>query len=197
MKGTQKNMPAKMTFEGFLKRYCAELSGENTSSMRKLCAAAASAAPRVTEPLFLLALEKNKLEYLMHLCQELPLYSEFSKLVDSARKFPDAESFASSEEAPKRYRAVVDAYHAGENLFAADRRIIALMRGKTLDSLNQSGLTKYRLSKDLGINKGNLYAYLNGDDSKVSRATARKILEHAQAYGDQIESNIHRMHDSH
>ena len=55
------------------------------------------------------------------------------------------------------------------------------MREKTLAALASSGRTVYSLCGELGLNRGNVYAYLNaGDVTKVSRATARRILEAAQ-----------------
>lgn len=62
----------------------------------------------------------------------------------------------------------------------ADRRINALMRKRTLGALGKSGVTRYGLCRDLNLNKGNVYAYLAGDDSKVSRKTARRIMEYAE-----------------
>ena len=39
-------------------------------------------------------------------------------------------------------------------------------------------MTVYRLCRDLGFNEGNVYACLDaGDVTKVSRATARRIME--------------------
>lgn len=57
----------------------------------------------------------------------------------------------------------------------ADRRTNALCRKRTLGALEESGVTRYGLCRDLNLNKGNVYAYLAGDDSKVSRETARRI----------------------
>ena len=45
----------KLTFEGFLKQYVAELSGVQTASVHKL-AACLNENPRLKEPLFLYAL---------------------------------------------------------------------------------------------------------------------------------------------
>ena len=49
-----------LTFEGFLKGYCRELSGQQSLSFRKLVEWATTDAPRVAEPLFLLALAQGK-----------------------------------------------------------------------------------------------------------------------------------------
>lgn len=68
---------------------------------------------------------------------------------------------------------------------AADRRVNALMRKKTLEALEESGVTRYGLCRALRLNKGNVYAYLAGDDSKVSRKTARRIMEYVEERGAQ------------
>ncbi len=58
--------------------------------------------------------------------------------------------------------------------------IIELMRKATLDAMERRRLTAYRVCKTLGLNLGNVYAYLGkGDVSKVSRNTARRIMEYA------------------
>ncbi len=74
---------------------------------------------------------------------------------------------------------MLDAYLLPEDMLVADRRANALMREKTLAALARSGMTRYRLCRDLGLNFGNSYAYLAGDDTKFSRATARKMMEYA------------------
>ena len=174
-------MGAKLTFRGFLRRYCAELAGTETSSLARLCRIASGEAPRVAEPLFLLAWEAGKLVYLLRLSEGTWMHEEYATLARFAETYPNALAFASSEDAPPRYRSVADAYGVGEDLLAADRRMTALMRDKTLAALKKSGMTRYRLCEDLGLNKGNVYAYLAGDTSKVSRETARRIMEYALA----------------
>ena len=77
------------------------------------------------------------------------------------------------------------AYRAVKEKPVADRRINALMRKRTLGALEESGVTRYGLCRDLNLNKGNVYAYLAGDDSKVSRETARRIMEYAEERGAQ------------
>ncbi len=88
--------------------------------------------------------------------------------------------FLQSAEAPPRYRAVWSAYIAKRYAIAGERLVIAGMREKTLQAMKGRDVTVYRLCKDLGLNKGNIYAFLGkGDDTKVSQGTARRILEYA------------------
>lgn len=172
-----------LTFKGFLKLYCAELSQEKTSSLAKLGKHAANEAPRVAEPLFLLALSEGKTPYLLSLCKSTWMEKEFNTLARSSEKFgEDAEAFAQSPYAPDRYRKVFEAYNAKLHSADAERRISFLLRNKILAELEKSGRSIYQLCKDLGLNKGNVYAYLNkGDSSKVSKKTAYRMLEYAQA----------------
>ena len=60
-----------LTFEGFLKGYCRELSGQQSLSFRKLVKQATTVAPRVAEPLILLALAQGKAEYVLGLSEGL------------------------------------------------------------------------------------------------------------------------------
>ena len=73
-----------------------------------------------------------------------------------------------------------NAYIAKRDAIQADRRVILLMRNKILDALQKTNLTIYEIGKNLNLNFGNLYAYINkGDATKVSRDTARIIMEFA------------------
>ena len=94
-------------------------------------------------------------------------------------------SLCAKSELPNRYANVWRAYRAEKEKSVADRRINALMRKRTLGALRESGGTRYGLCRDLNLNKGNVYAYLAGDDSKVSRKTARRIMEYAEERGAQ------------
>lgn len=175
-------MAMKRTLEGFLKAYCAELTGLETTSLRRLVAAAGSEAPRVTEPLFLLALEERELDYLLRIAEGTRMESEWEPLARTARAFDgDTQSWIESGEAPERYRRVLSAFEAQGDLLRAKRRMNAIMRERTLAALAQSGMTRYRLAGEAGANRGNLYAWLAGDDSKVGEETARRVMEVAEA----------------
>lgn len=169
-----------LTFEGFLRGYLRELSGVDTTNLRTLCSMAADDVPRLAEPLFLFALSKDKVNYLARLSRGTWMEDEYGELATLAKGSTDAEAFASQDEVPERYRNVARAYRARKESAQADRRVSSLMREKTLAAMRENGSTCYRLCKDLGLNMGNIYAYLNkGDASKVSRATARRIMEYA------------------
>ena len=80
----------------------------------------------------------------------------------------------------ERYKKVWNAFCAKKNAIKSDRRVITLMREKTITAMEAADLTAYTICKNLNLNIGNVYAYLHsGDVTKVSRATARKIMQFA------------------
>ena len=69
----------KLTFEGFLKQYVAELSGVQTASIHKL-ADCLSENPRLKEPLFLYALAYDKVELLLRYTANSTIAAEYEQL---------------------------------------------------------------------------------------------------------------------
>ncbi|MBQ9042811.1 MAG: hypothetical protein IJ111_08345 [Eggerthellaceae bacterium] len=167
------------TLKGFLKEYCRELSGIDTSNLRRLSAAAEDNA-RLVEPLFALAAVQGKADYLARISEGRWFHDDYERLVGKLVGYDSVEALLSSDDAPARYASVLDAFRAQGDGLAADRRINGLMRPRILDALAKKGLTRYKLCKDLGLNPGNVYAYLSGDDAKVSKETARRMLSYAE-----------------
>ena len=69
----------KLTFEGFLKQYVAELSGVQTASIHKL-ANCLSENPRLKEPLFLYALAFDKVDLLLRYTVTSAVAAEYEQL---------------------------------------------------------------------------------------------------------------------
>ena len=169
-----------LTFKGFLKLYCQELAGEKTTSLKRLVELAATKAPRVAEPLLLFAAKQDKTDYLRRLSAGTWLAIEYdSACADIPRDGRSLETALERGDLPPRYEQVWNAYVAKKHAVDADRRVIGLMREKINDAMTRSGATCYQVCKELKLNQGNVYAYLHGgDDTKVSRATARRIYRH-------------------
>lgn len=174
-----------LTFEGFLKGYCRELSGQQSLSFRKLVKQAMTDAPRVAEPLFLLALAQGKAEYVLGLSEGSWMEEGYRDVFFLYGQTGSLASLCAGDKLPNRYANVWRAYRGMKEKPVADRRVNALMRKRTLEALEESGVTRYGLCRALHLNKGNVYAYLAGDDSKVSRKTARRIMEYAEERGTQ------------
>jgi hypothetical protein len=171
-----------LTLKGFLRGYCRELTCLRTDNLRKLVNAAADTCPAAAEAVMAFAVARGQAEYASRLAEGTWMEKDYRDAAHLASGYECAEDFLSSGRLPDRYAKVLDAYHARKASVDADRRVIALMREKTLDSLKSSGASIYSVCKQLSLNKGNVYAYLNGGDaSKVSRATARCILEYVES----------------
>ncbi len=167
-----------LTFLGFLRGYCRELTGLQTDSLSKLCHAAATKQPAAAEAVMTFAAAKGKARYLLSLAKGTRLEKEYSKICSSLLRHKKVETWVQSDSAPDRYRKIWFAYQSKKGSAANDRRVILLMRSKTLEAMDETGLTTYRLCKELNLNMGNVYAYLGkADPTKVSRGTARKIME--------------------
>ena len=167
------------TLKGFLEEYCRELSGLDTMSLRKLVAAAEGNA-RLVEPLFALAAVQGKAGYLVRISESEWFHDDYEDLARKLVKHGSLEALLSSDDAPARYAAVLEAFRAQGDALAADRRINGLMRQRIAEALTRRGITRYRMCKDLDLNPGNVYAYLAGDDAKVSKETARRMLAYAE-----------------
>lgn len=169
-----------LTFKGFLKAYCRELTGQNSLSFRKLVELAKTETPRVAEPMLMLAVCEKQEVYLAELTRGTWMEDSFEEALKFYKVGETPESFAASKELPSRYAHVWDAYRGKKDAIQVDRRLNGLMREKTLEAMSSKGLTCYGICKDLNLNKGNVYAYLNGGDtSKVSHATAQKIMNYS------------------
>lgn len=170
-----------LTFKGFLRGYCRELTGVKGDNLQKMLAAVVAEAPAAAEAVMVFAAEQGKATYLANLAQGTwvaQAYVEFAKKLDEAESI---EKLLQTEEVPERYRKVWLAWRAHRDAIQRDRRVISLMRDQTQAALANKQATAYSLCKLLGLNRGNFYAYLRGDVTRVSRATARRILETARA----------------
>ena len=171
-----------LTFKGFLRAYCRELTGLQTDSLKKLINASALNSPSVAEAVMVFASVQGKTDYAVRLAHGTWMEEGYKAIATQLEQCEDIEKFLCSDFAPERYRKVFLAYKAQKSAIDADRRVIALMHEKILDALNKSSTSIYSVCKQLGLNKGNIYAYLNSADvSKVSRDTARRILQFAES----------------
>lgn len=170
------------TFKGFLKEYCRNLSGLDTTSLRRLAAAARNNA-RLVEPLFALAAIQGKADYLVSISKGAWFYDDYVSLSRQLEEHESLESLLLSATTPRRYAAVLDAFRSRNDEQDAKRRIAGLLQPKIMEALNRRGMTRYQLCRDLGLNYGNVYAFLAGDSSKVSKETAEKILLYVKSAG--------------
>ena len=134
----------KLTFEGFLKQYVAELSGVQTASVHKLADRMAE-NPRLKEPLFLYALAFNKVELLLRYTANSTIaaeYEQLSNLYSLEQMLVLLEK--QSSELPEGYLKVWRSYCSVRDAALADndtkelihRRVLELQQKKEIDELS-------------------------------------------------------------
>ena len=173
----------KLTFEGFLKQYVAELSGVQTASVHKLADRMAE-NPRLKEPLFLYALAFNKVELLLRYTANSTIateYEQLSNLYSLEQMLVLLEK--QPPELPEGYLKVWRSYCSVRDAVLADNDTKELIHRRVLELQQKKKLTNYRLYKDLKLNPGNVNAWLkHNDSSKMSLDCARQIYKYAKSY---------------
>lgn len=172
----------KLTFSGFLQKYVRELSEQNTMSLYKLANEATRKNPRLREPLLLYALFKDKADVLLSATKDKQLHTEYASLLELFDKARMLEALMSqSSNLPSGYLKIWKSYLSEKNRIATDNQTKVLMRNQIVRLQNEKHVTNYRLYVDLGLNPGNLNAFLkHGDSSKLSLDTSRKVLNYLE-----------------
>lgn len=173
----------KRTFNRWLLRYCCELTGLQTTSLKKFCKAISSNSPHAAEAVFLYALDTGKENTGLLFISSETIKEQWQEMLILAKRHSGrAEAFLRDKSGTlnPRLQSVLDAYDAvdarHENGLCAKKQIAQVVS----QLLESAGVSRYRLCKDLNLNEGNVYAWLAGDPTKVSRATARKVWEYAE-----------------
>lgn len=134
----------KLTFEGFLKQYVAELSGVQTASIHKL-ADCLQDNPRLKESLFLYALAFNKVELLLRYTANSAVAAEYEQ---HSNRYSLAQMRLllekQSPELPEGYLKVWRSYCSVRDAALADndtkelihRRVLELQQKKEIDELS-------------------------------------------------------------
>lgn len=172
----------KKTFEGYVRAQLKQKTGLETASLRRLVPLALS-DPELIELVFVFAQLRNKKYHLMSLVWGTPLEREYRAALHVMGEEGSLEAFLQSKRTPVEYRRIyTDFLHHPTKEAAqkkADEKDIQRLRERTLKALEASGITRYRLCADLGLNPGNVYAYLAGNTKKVSLETAQRICNYA------------------
>ena len=173
----------KLTFEGFLKQYVAELSGVQTASVHKLADRMAE-NPRLKESLFLYALAFNKVELLLRYTANSTIAAEYEQLsnlysLEQMRLLLEKQS----PELLEGYLKVWRSYCSVRDAVLPDNDTKELIHRRVLELQQKKKLTNYRLYTDLRLNPGNVNAWLkHNDSSKMSLDCARQIYKYAKSY---------------
>ena len=173
----------KLTFEGFLKQYVAELAGVQTAGIHKL-ADCLSENPRLKEPLFLYALAFDKVDLLVRYTANSTIAAEYEQLsnlysLEQMRLLLENQSL----ELPEGYLKVWRSYCSVRDAALADNDTKDLIHRRVVEIQQKKHLTNYRIYADLKLNPGNVNAWLkHNDSSKMSLDCARQIYKYAKSY---------------
>ena len=93
-----------LTFKGFLRSYCRELTGLETDNLKKLCSVVAHEQPAAAEALMAFAAVQGKAKYLATLAEGTWVQNSYSQVSNKLNAFPGTvEEWLQSAEAPSRY----------------------------------------------------------------------------------------------
>ena len=173
----------KLTFEGFLKQYVAELSGTQTASVHKL-ADCLRENPRLKEPLYLYALAFDKVNLLLRYTKDPVCLAEYERLSNRySREQVLALLQNQSAELSEGYLKVWRSYCSVRDAALADNDTKELIHRRVVEIQQKKHLTNYRIYADLKLNPGNVNAWLkHNDSSKMSLDCARQIYKYAKSY---------------
>ena len=171
-----------LTFEGYVKHCLEEKTGVKTASIQRLVSLALSNND-IMELVFIFAIQRNKKYHLISQDWNTPLEPEYRAALRVLGEEGSLEAFLQSKRTPVSYRRIyTDFLHYPTKLAAqkkAEGKDIERLRQRTVAALKTAHITRYRVCTDLGLNPGNVYAYLAGNTDKVSLKTAQAICDYA------------------
>jgi hypothetical protein len=173
----------RLTFEGFLESYVKYLSGEETLALPRLVSLV-STEPRLVEPLVLWAGATGRGARLARLARgDRALASEVG-LVEKLASEGRLEAALTSGDPVLRpeYAKAWRSYAARRDAPARDARLKLDARARVLALKAEKGVSQYRMAKDLGLNPGNLNAFLvQGDPRKLGLDKAYALVRYVEA----------------
>lgn len=163
---------SELTFERFLKNYVKSISLKNTLSLRKLIKEASTSNLRLVEPLILyIRFRELNGTYL-----KFKNNDHFDTAMSQfTTQYPDTLSLLANfekKEVQGNFQKIYNSYLYFKNKNANDAALKEKMIDKTLELIKTKKVSKYRLSKELKINPGNLNSYLN--HQKVNALSMQK-----------------------
>lgn len=171
----------RLTFEGYLDSYVPYLAGQATLSVSRL-AHLAQSEPRLLEPLMLWAASTGRADRLAPMLSARRA-SELRMLAALSER-GQLESTLGASGSPLRseFTKVWASYTARRDASERDARLKLVARERVLALEASKGVTRYRMAKDLGLNPGNLHAFLSqANVSKVSLERAYELVDYLEA----------------
>lgn len=168
-----------LTFKGFLKIYLRELTGGDTLSLRRLSDSVLTSSPSAEEALWCYSAASGSLDRLCRITAGTGVGARYARMTSWYRGEPLGEFL---RKAGGRYAKVWQAYLQAKDPEAGMRAAAAALRPKVTALLAERGVTAYDALGRAGINRGNGYAWIRGDDTRLSPKTAARL--YASLAGD-------------
>lgn len=173
----------RLTFPGFLQSYVKALSGEDTLALPRL-AVLSEAEARLVEPLLLWAAVTDRAKRLDGLLEGRQVLQQelktLARLQSTGRL--EGELADSSPTLRPEYSKVWHSYTTRRDAPTRDKELRLKVRKRILELESQKKVTRYRMAKDLGLNPGNLHAFLSqGDPTKLSLDRVANLVEYLEA----------------
>lgn len=164
------------SLKGFMTKYCQELTGLKTTSLKKLFNAVLSNTPRAFEAVVFLAIAQKREDYLQHLSADT-IYAQ--QCSDFISKYHDSglqpEDFALSLPATDRFGKAAAGWRSYITKRERDQKILKTASQRMLEAIEDKGITKAQASRQLGLDKSNFCAFLRGDVTRISKKTIMEV----------------------
>lgn len=162
------------SFRYFLLKRCQGLTGLNTTSTKKFFAAAEDAHPEAFAPLLLLAICDGREEYLLRRAEGTKAAEMFDEFVEPLAMRPGrpAGGVLGHVADGDPFKTILVEWRTDSSRIEVDRKILKYVSTAFGDLLADKNMTRAEACRVTRLNKGNFYAFLKGDTSKMSRKTA-------------------------
>lgn len=173
----------RLTFNGYLESYVRRLAGKDTLALSQL-ASLGQSEPRLVEPLLLWATKNGQSERLLKLLEgRVDLQRELRLLVSLEDCNRLEASLADTDPRLRReYVKVWRSYLVRRDGAQRDAELKLAARERVLALEPMKHVSRYRMAKDLGLNPGNLHAFLSqGNAAKLSLDRAYELVRYLEA----------------
>jgi hypothetical protein len=174
---------SKLTFAGWLKIQINHMSDTSTLSLSNLAQIADESQPRLYPFILCYAIETNAVKHLFKCVSDKDILTEYEAVARiSNGKSLVALSQTKRKKLPWSYNKLLASWDAAYNMpkTVNDSKKLRWRTSKKLQ--NDKRISNACVYKALGLNKGNVNAYLKyGDTSKVSLDNATAIMKYLYA----------------
>lgn len=172
-----------LSFRGYLEFYVKYLAGGRTLALKELVAFAEK-EPRLNEPLLLWVVKTGRQERFCKLLGQGDRLRHDLQVLVSLELSNGLETAlaAGDSRLSSDYHKVWHSYAARSNASKRDAELKLKARKQALALEAAKTVTRYRMAKDLGLNPGNLHAFLaQGNPSKLSLNRVFDLLHYLEA----------------